>query len=147
MKIVNATTREPVAFRCEDHPDKHHDVPAINSNAPEGAECAMCVAEALVRAYEKTFEKSLLWPIVEMAKGRLNLLAFGAGDAFQDEARAQVNAAKLLTEADEDLRPPDPLRVGILTLIMALKKESPDVFYDNVYFIAVLRKLLEDVKP
>lgn len=107
MKIVNKTTGDVIGYRCEDHPDKHDAVPAINTNAPEGGECAMCVAESIVHAYESTFEKTLLWPIIDQARGRLNLLVPGAGDSFLEDARAQINAAKLLSEADADLESPN----------------------------------------
>jgi len=90
-----------LAHRCL-RPD-HVEVPVINDAGPDGSECALCVAEELVKAYEKAFEKSVFWPVVETARNRMNLLSFGAGDKFQEEARAIINAARMLSEHDANL--------------------------------------------
>lgn len=79
------------AHRC----DTHQDVPPVNSTGPEQSECGLCVADAIVEAYEKAFEQNVFWPLIESARSRLNLLAPGAGDSFLDEARATLTAASI----------------------------------------------------
>ena len=86
-----------MSHRCAEHAA----VPSLNNAGPDNAECAMCVAETMVRAYEKEFEKKVFWPMVESARSRLNLLAVGAGEAFMEEARATLNAAGLINLGDD----------------------------------------------
>lgn len=86
-----------VAHRCDDH----EELPVVNDKGPDGSECAGCVADALVKAYEQAFEKTLFWPLIQSARDRLNLLAPGAGDSFQEEVRATINAAALFEAPEE----------------------------------------------
>lgn len=83
-----------VGHRC----DEHAAVPIVNDVGPDKSECAICVAQAFVKGYEKAFEKTVFWPAVQSARDRLNLLAPGAGAAFVDETRATLNAAGIETE-------------------------------------------------
>ncbi len=83
-----------IGHRC----DEHSDLPPMNQAGPDESECGACVGQAFAAAYEKAFEKTVFWPLIQSARDRLNLLAPGAGDKFQDEARATINAASLLSE-------------------------------------------------
>jgi hypothetical protein len=86
-----------VGHRC----DEHEDLPPMNQTGPDGSECGGCVGQAFAEAYEKAFEKKVFWPLIQSARDRLNLLAPGAGDAFQEEARATINTASISGGDDE----------------------------------------------
>lgn len=105
MRFTRAGVDDPkahdcIAHRCIDHPDQHETVGPMNQNGPSLSECAICVAQSFVAAYETTLMKSIFWPLVQTARDRLNLLSPGAGEAFQDHARVTVNSMKILSEAD-----------------------------------------------
>lgn len=87
-----------VGHRC----DEHEDVPPVNSHGPHGSECALCVAQTLVDAYEAAFEKKIFWPIITSARDRLNLLSPGTGDKFVEEARATLNTASIDDITDDE---------------------------------------------
>lgn len=79
-----------LAHRCA----AHAEMGPMDDAADDGAECGPCLGERYVRAYEKAAEddikKRLFWPMVQSARDRLNLLANGAGDSFEEEARRHV---------------------------------------------------------
>lgn len=80
-----------LAHRC----DEHAELPPVNSEGPNLSECAICVAEAFVDAFEKKYEAEIFWPSIESAKQRLNLLAAGVGDQFVQEVRGRIAAARI----------------------------------------------------
>lgn len=90
-----------IAHRCDDHAD----LPAVNQEGPEGSECAGCVGQAFAAAWEAAFEKNVFWPLIQSARDRLNILAPGAGDQFEEQARAQINAAAIFDAPDEGETP------------------------------------------
>lgn len=106
MRFTLAGVDDPKAQHCIAHRcEEHQELQPVNSNGPSGSECGACVGQAFAEAYEKTVLKAILWPLVETARNRLNLLSPGAGDTFQDHARVTVNSLKILSEVaqiDED---------------------------------------------
>lgn len=92
LKLQGQTGLEAcLAHRC----DEHEDLPPVNSTGPNLSECAICVADAFVTAYEKRFEAEIFWPSIESAKQRLNFLAAGVGDQFVEEVRGRIAAARV----------------------------------------------------
>jgi hypothetical protein len=89
---ASPTASDCVAHRCAEHAA----MPPVDDSADDGAECAICVGGKFILAHEAAAEadikKRLLWPMVDKARDRLNLLARGAGDAFVEEVRAHVTA-------------------------------------------------------
>lgn len=81
-----------IAHRCA----AHAELPPVDDSADDGGECGPCVGEKYIAAYERAAEedikKNLLWPSIDSARDRLNLLAKGAGDQFVEEVRARVQA-------------------------------------------------------
>jgi hypothetical protein len=80
-----------LAHRCPTHAE----LPPMDDSADDGAECGPCIGAKYVEAYEKAVEadilKRLFWPLVQSGRDRLNLLAPGAGDRFEEEARGHVS--------------------------------------------------------
>lgn len=79
-----------VAHRCAEHAE----MGLMDDSADDNSECAICLAHKFVQAYEKAAEaeilKRLVWPMVQSCRDRLNLLAAGAGDQFEESAREQI---------------------------------------------------------
>jgi hypothetical protein len=85
-----ATASDCLAHRCAEHAE----MPPVDDRGDDGSECGVCVGVKFVQAHEAAAEddikKKLYWPMVQSARDRLNLLAAGAGDAFEEEARRHV---------------------------------------------------------
>lgn len=68
----------------------------MDASADDQSECGVCIGHKFVAAYADAFEadmlKKIYWPMVQSARDRLNLLARGAGDAFEEECRGHVTA-------------------------------------------------------
>jgi hypothetical protein len=90
--------KDCIGHRC----DEHERAEPHNANGPDQSECAMCLVEAFVLAYERQFEAAVFWPAITSARDRLNLLLPGAGNDLLEDARATLNAAALDQHAGED---------------------------------------------
>lgn len=87
----------PLASDCLGHRcAEHAEMGLMDDHADDGAECGVCLAMKFVVAHEKAAEahilKSLVWPMVQSCRDRLNLLSPGAGDQFEEQAREQIVA-------------------------------------------------------
>lgn len=87
-----ASIDDCLGHRCQ----AHRDVPPIDdSEESSGAECGICIGQKFVLLYEEKAEEDILnklyWPIVEIARARLNLLSLGSGEVFVDEARKHMD--------------------------------------------------------
>jgi hypothetical protein len=82
-----ASASDCIAHRCLEHAE----LKPVDDHADDGSECAICVAHKFADALEASLVedilKKLFWPMVQSARDRLNLVAAGAGDTFEAEAR------------------------------------------------------------
>ncbi|HEX3577552.1 MAG TPA: hypothetical protein VHY33_03225 [Thermoanaerobaculia bacterium] len=91
-----------LAHRCKEH----RDIPPIDdSEDGSGAECSICVGHKFVSLIEEKTEEhilqTILWPLVETARARLNLVALGSGESFVDDARRRVDEYRAVREKSE----------------------------------------------
>lgn len=71
---------------------------AVDDSADDGSECAIHVGEKFARAMEEALVddilKALVWPMVQSARDRLNLMAPGSGHSFENEWRTKITDYK-----------------------------------------------------
>jgi hypothetical protein len=91
---VAPSASDCVAHRCAEHAG----MAAVDDRGDDGSECGICVgqkfAEHMERALVDDILKALVWPMVQSARDRLNLLSGGAGDRFEQEMRTKITAYK-----------------------------------------------------
>lgn len=90
-----AGVEDCVAHRC----DEHEQYPPVNSDGPNLSECAICVGEAFVRAFEQKIWNEIFWPAIDSAAARLEFFSPGSGDSFVKETRARIQAAQMDPDA------------------------------------------------
>ncbi len=87
-----------IAHRCQ----AHAELPPVDDSADDSAECSICVAQKFILAHEEALEEDvmqkLVWPAIDKARDRLNLLGHGAGDQFVEEIREWVTAYRQVTK-------------------------------------------------